>query len=83
MEYGRVLEQRVDEALWELASLVPEDRPRVAAQDIAEVERRLTDVQRTIHQQPSKLIGPEFVARLDETLAFARDQFATIRRYAP
>ena len=80
MEYGRVLEHRVDEVLWDLASLVPEEHLRVDAWEIVEIERRLADVRRAIYRQPGELIGPDFVAQLNETCEWARDRIAAIRR---
>ncbi len=83
MEYGRALERKVDEVLWKLASLVPEEHPTVPAQDIWRIEQRLMDVRRVIYRQPGELIGPDFVAQLSETCAWAHERIAAIRRTLP
>ena len=80
MEYGRVLEHRVDEVFEDLASLVPTDHLQVDAWEIVEIERRLADVRRAIYRQPGELIGSDFVGHLDETLVWAHERIAAIRR---
>ncbi len=80
MEYGRVLERRVDVVLWDLDLLARDGGSLGSAREIWEIKQRLMDVRRAIYRQPGELIGSDFVAQLNETCEWARDRIAAIRR---
>jgi hypothetical protein len=77
MEYGLTLKSRVDAVLRQIGTLPV--TTRAEGERLQQIERRLQTLSSEIYNQPGEMIGGDFRAHFDETLASVTRELAGIR----